>query len=165
MVMDTTGLKILFDIQRKHNGVWQDEERFKTDKIYRLAVIKDLILGINQQNAFLLETFNWSKHSLDQIEDINNSKRQLIDILKYDLAMWLLLGGDEDELIKLFVQKSNELDIKWNQSKIKLTQEHKIVLWDIDGVIADYDKEYTFFLESIIGLTKVNKIRKSYSYF
>lgn len=158
-------LEKLFGIQKKHNDVWQDAERFMTDKNYRLSVVKDVILGIHQQNTFLLETFNWAKHSLERDEDSHNSKIQIIDIVKYSLALFILMGGTEKEFEQLFVSKSDELDRKWQQNKVKFTSENKVVIFDLDGVIADYSKQYSEFLELVIGLKPNKDDRKSYSFF
>lgn len=158
-------IKKLFEIQKGHNDEWQDAERFMTDKNYRLTVVKDIILGIHQQTTFLLETFNWAKHTLERDEDSHNSKIQIIDIIKYTLALFILMGGTPDEFVKLFELKSDELNKRWNQNKIKFTKDNNVVIFDLDGVVADYSKQYTEFLELVIGLKPNKDDRKSYSFF
>lgn len=158
-------IKKLFEIQKGHNDEWQDAERFMTDKNYRLTVVKDIILGIHQQTTFLLETFNWAKHTLERDEDSHNSKIQIIDIIKYTLALFILMGGTPDEFVKLFELKSDELNKRWNQNKIKFTKDNNVIIFDLDGVVADYSKQYTQFLELVIGLKPNKDDRKSYSFF
>jgi len=158
-------LEKLFDIQKNHNDRWQDAERFITDSNYRLSIVKDFVLGIYQQNTFLLETFNWAKHSLERTEDIQNTKIQIVDIVKYAVGLYILVGGNAKEFEELFTNKSNELDNRWNQNEVKFTKENKVVVFDVDGVIADYSNHYTDFLENVCGLVSVNKDRKSYSFF
>ncbi len=158
-------LEKLFEIQKKHNDKWQDSERFLTDKNYRLTVVKDIVLGIHQQTTYLLETFNWAKHTLERSEDSHNSKIQTIDIIKYAMALFILMGGTKDEFEQLFISKSDELDKRWNQNEIKFSKYNKVVIFDLDGVIADYSKQYTEFLELVIGLKPNKDDRKSYSFF
>lgn len=165
MQSEKTNLEKLFDIQKNHNDRWQDAERFTTDISYRMSVVKDFVLGIHQQNTYLLETFNWAKHSLERTEDIQNTKIQVIDIMKYAMGLFLLVGGNAKEFEEMFVAKSSELDNRWNQNEIKFTKENKVVIFDVDGVIADYSSHYTDFLESACGLKSVKTDRKSYSFF
>lgn len=158
-------LKEMFEIQKIHNDMWQDKEKFHIDDNYRLTVMKDFVLGITKQNTSLLESFKWSNHILDRIEDFHNSKIQLIDITKYVLGLFILLGGDEAEFFSMFVNKSLELDIRWNQLFQNITEKTSVVIFDIDGVIADYSTHYEKFLEDACGLIKVDKKRKSYSFY
>lgn len=157
-------LKILFDIQSKHNQVWQDKDRFDADKEYRIKVMKDFILGLNKQISELLGTFNWGEHILDQTENVLNSKIQIIDIVKYAFAFFIMLGGDEKEFVELFIQKSDELDERWRQSKMKLLKNTKVMIFDIDGVIADYTTEYDRFLRDVCKLKSSVPLDKRTSY-
>lgn len=158
-------LEQMFVIQKMHNDMWQDKKKFKTDTNYRLSVMKDFVLGISKQNASLLESFHWSNHILNRTEDLHNSKIQLIDIVKYVFGLFILLGGDEKEFYDLFCRKSKELDSRWFQMFSDMTEKTSVVIFDIDGVIADYSTHYQNFLENVCGLTKVNKKRKSYSFY
>ncbi len=138
----------IFDIQLKHNKQWQDQDKFTHDKKYRLTVLKDMVIGIFNQTASLLRTFNWSNHILQRKEDTRNSKEQLIDIVKYSIGTFILLGGDEFEFLELFEQKSAELDIRWKHNKKELKETTDVVIFDIDGVLADYLGEYEKFIMS-----------------
>ena len=155
----------MFEIQRMHNNIWQDENKFNIDADYRLKVIKDFVLGMIEQNSSLLKSVNWGKHQLNRIEDVNNSKIQLIDIIKYAIGMFILLGGDGNSLYKLFVVKSKELDERWRQMFTDITEKTSVVLFDIDGVIADYSLHYENFLKNVCGLVKKEGKRMSYSFF
>ncbi len=163
--MDENLLKKIFEIQSIHNDIWQNKEKFNTDNNYRLNVMKDFVLGITKQNASLLESFRWSNHILDRIEDLHNSKVQLIDIAKYVIGFFILLGGDENEFFSMFENKSKELDERWNQLFFKMNKRTSVIIFDIDGVIADYSTHYEKFLEEMAGLKKVNSERKSFSFY
>jgi hypothetical protein len=158
-------LERIFEIQSGHNNMWQDKVKFNTDNNYRLMVMKDFVLGISKQNVSLLESFNWSDHILERIEDSHNSKVQLIDITKYVIGLFILLGGKEKDFFEMFENKSKELDNRWSQLFSNMTENTSVVIFDIDGVIADYSTHYQNFLEDVCGLKKVNVKRKSYSFY
>jgi len=158
-------LSKMFEIQSKHNDMWQDKNKFETDVNYRLLTMKDFVLGITKQNTSLLESFNWSNHTLDRIEDKHNSKIQMIDIAKYLFGFFIMLGGDAKEFFEIFESKSTELDNRWKQIFTNMTEKTSVVIFDIDGIIADYTTHYERFLEETVGLTKVDHKRKSYSFY
>ena len=159
-------LEKLFEIQIKHNERWQDKERFVVDRSYRNQVMKDFILGLTKQTSSLLETFGWSNHLLNKLEDVHNAKIQLIDLSKYVFAFFTMLGGTPEEFADLFVKKSDELDERWNQNDLKLNADNRVVIFDIDGVIADYSTGYESFLRNEIGLVERPAAKRtSYSFF
>ena len=88
-----------------------------------------------------------------------------IYIVKYVFGFFILMGGSPDEFLSMFENKSSELDNRWNQMFLNITNKTSVVLFDIDGVIADYSKHYETFLEDVCGLVKKESKRMSYSFF
>ena len=131
-------LEKIFDIQNKHNKQWWDKDRFLIDKAYRKEVAMAHCMGIMEQNTDLMNSFDWKHHNIVQLENLENSKEQAIDIIKYTIGLLIMLGVDSDEFFVRFVNKSNMLDVRWKQDKLKL-KDHKVVVFDLDGVICDWN--------------------------
>jgi uncharacterized HAD superfamily protein len=165
MMINEDMLKLLFDIQRKHNKIWQDSDLFESNKEYRIKVKKDMILGIFDQTSDLLNTFSWGKHILESTEDVYNGKIELIDIAKFIIGLFILEGGTAEEFYQLFSKKSEELDKKWEAAKNKLTHDNDVVVFDIDGVLANYEKTYMNFLIKEKHLPVVESDRSDYSFY
>jgi hypothetical protein len=132
----------LFDIQKKHNDRWWDQERFEYDVEYRKNVAMHLCSGIIDQSMKLQNTFHWKKHQLDKSGEENyNSIDQTIDVIKYAIGMLILLGVDPKDFLLEYKLKSNTLDYKWDQEKKNLLNK-KVIIFDIDGVVADYETAF-----------------------
>lgn len=159
------GLKKLFQIQKGNDEFWYDREKFKIDRNYRLSVIKDFVLGIYDQTTKLMNATDWKRHTLYAVEDVHNSVEQLIDITKYSFGLLSLFGIGEAEFQHLFELKSKVLKERWESVKDKMTEETKVVVFDIDGVVANYDKTYREFLEVVCGLSDGGTDKNSYSYY
>lgn len=152
----------MFKIQVEQNNFWYDTDRFRIDKQYRMTVIKDYILGIYEQVTDVLGTFEWKKNSIDRVENINNSKEQLIDVLKYSMGLLAFMDINPVEIHDLFVGKSYVLKKRWEQQKLDLSEKVNVIIVDIDGCIANYTEGYENFLVNEIGLKQVNDDRLSY---
>jgi FMN phosphatase YigB (HAD superfamily) len=163
--METTGLKGLFEIQTKQNSRWIDKDRFETDKAYRMQTIKDIILGINDQNNKLLSSFNWKKHSLVQNEDVMNAKEQIIDMFKFQIGLFSLLGGNYEEFVRIFQDKTFTLEKRWDMEFAEISENNKVMLFDIDNTLGDYSGAYTKFLENEIGLERKVFNCENYSFY
>lgn len=159
-------LQKIFTKQKENDSFWWDKNKFTNDRNYRLEVVKEFVLGIYDQTTKLMSAFDYQKHTLQAVEDYDNAIIQLIDINKYTIGLLSLLGLESHEYLEKFIIKSNLLSERWNSLKDKMTKDTKVIVWDIDGVIADYDTSYREFLENEEnGLKIINDDRSSYSYY
>lgn len=155
--------KYMFNKQKQHDDIWIDRERFLTDKEYQHSIIKERILIMIDQLIKLLNNFSWKSHRNKKESNIENSIEQLIDVFKFDIGLFSLLGYDENDFSKMFIEKSEVLEIRWEQEKNSFTEKDKVVVFDIDGVIADYDKGFIDFIKKK-GHEFVQLKRTSYNY-
>lgn len=162
--MDKTGLQNIFNIQKANDDFWYDREKFRADRAYRMSVVKDFVLGIYDQTNKLMDAFDWKKHTLNAVEDRQNAIEQCIDINKYVIGLLSLMGVEPEEFADQFELKSSALMERW-KSLDKMTSEVDVMVFDIDGVIADYDNEYKEFCKTYYYLTPSEEERTSYSYY
>jgi len=147
----------------KHDKKWIDFITLECSENYRKQVFKNRILDLIDQSIKLLNTFHWKEHNKEAKFNIDfiNSKEQIIDIQKYLLGLANMIGMTPQEYYQEFVNKSMVLDFRWKQDKIKLDGD--VAVFDIDGVLADYNTTYETFLNDN-GYVSKELTRNNYSY-
>ena len=163
-------LKKIFNIQRKQNSRWWNQERFEVDKIYRKDVVMNHCMGMIEQTTALLNNFDWKKYTLSQQENIHNAIEQSIDVIKYSLGLLIMLGIDEEIFVEEFINKSEILEYKWKQNELDLAND-SVVVFDLDGVVCNWELSIAkfYFKDKHINKVLRNEIlndrenRKSYN--
>lgn len=158
-------LNDMFNIQYNDDNRFINKARFASDDEYRLETIEKRILLMVDQLIKLLNCFNWKPHKDNKTEDMFNIKEQIIDIQKFLISLSELIGIDDETYYDSFVVRSKVLHILWNNANLKFNDNDKVIIFDLDGVICDYDKAYLHYLTNMCGLKPALDNRKSYSYY
>jgi hypothetical protein len=164
-------LKKIFADQLIQDLNWLDVEKFNNDKIYRYTYIKDRILNIFDQTGKLLDSFNWKIHTPYFSEIPMNSLEQLVDIMKFSIGLFSVICSKENihepaEIFQFILkQKSDLVESRFHQNKTDINNIGvPIAVFDIDGVVADYDLSFSNYCASL-GYDVINRFeRKKYSY-
>lgn len=160
----------IFNRQYDQDLNWLDAEKFINDEKYRNNFIKERILNIFDQTGKLLSNFDWKSHTSKQPENFMNSLEQLVDIFKFSIGLFSILCSKEQienpaQLFNfIFQEKSKLVDLRFEQNKLHLSEDDSVVIFDIDGVIADYDLSFSSFCEKKGYVVKDRDQRRKYSY-
>lgn len=157
----------LYQLQYKSDVVWINFERFRANEDYQDEVVKSRLLEIQGELTELANTFNLSDHRLSRPYDKDNTMIQIVDVLKYLIGLAQLLGITPDELFEAFKDKTDYLIMKWKSEAIEFKKHTKVIIFDLDGVIADHDKGFLEFAMRKLRIESVAlafKSRSSYSY-
>jgi|3_EtaG_2_1085321.scaffolds.fasta_scaffold00278_32 sRNA-binding regulator protein Hfq len=116
---------------------------------------KEYILAMSRKVNGLLDNFDWKMHATTDQQTIqDNLLEDIVDIVKYTIAIAILNGFDTKDFIRKFDEKSTVVDAKFRQQqtieKLKKST-HPIALIDIDGVIAQYPKPLMTYFALQVG--------------
>lgn len=103
---------------------------------------KEYILGGISEFDEVLREINWKIHRSEDNNIIrSNLAYELADITKYVLSLWNLFGFKPLEILELVRDKSKLLDLTIAKDQSPLPP-GKVIICDIDGVIADWRKPF-----------------------
>ena len=132
------------DLAKEYIRLWERQKAYNN----RVKGVQDrtngewmetYILGMVSELGDLLEEMTWKKHRVDYRSDFGpNVGEELADLTKYLLSMWELMGYGPWEIISACHDKSEILEFKFNQEHREPEVEEKILLVDLDGVVADF---------------------------
>jgi hypothetical protein len=160
----TVGLETLFQVQEQGDTRWYDSERFRADSVYRQQVLIEHVLGIHDQTTAFANSTGWKRHALTRSGEEQESKEQLVDIVKWAFSMMILMGMDHEQFTQMFMFKTNLLNERWQKQMEVMSKDTNVVLWDLDGVLAQYSEGYEAFL-SACGLNRLDENRDTYSFY
>lgn len=107
------------------------------------------ILGTMTELGELLQELTWKDHRFSSNVKIgHNLGDQLADITKYVFSMWQLLGYDESAMLNEIWIKGEILDQLLLQETAKKPSGKKIIILDLDGVVADFRKGFEEWLKN-----------------
>lgn len=143
-------LERIFDLQRnferdflKFNGI--DLDNISSEDKQKMT--KEWILCLIKESTEILDEINWKQHLLskkDVIED--NLIEEMIDALKYWMAICTIWGIDANKVFSEFERKSIVVSQKFEQEKLlKIAKESKdtrVCAIDIDGVLYSWPEAY-----------------------
>lgn len=131
-------------IHRGLNLVWNQQHDYN-ERIKKLQSRTDsewminYILGTMTEMGELLQEVKWKDHRISSSNTFGpNIKDQLADITKYVFSMWQVLGCSEDEMLEEMFMKGDVLEQLAEQ---EMAPDHifkKIIMLDLDGVVADF---------------------------
>lgn len=154
----------LFFVQSESDDGWIDKARFKADPEYRKIVTTTRLLDIHEEVTEMKNSLGVSQHKLKQHIDSYNVKMQIVDVLKYTIGLAGLLDYTATDIHEAFLEKSSRLKSDWAAQRLEMTEKLKVVCIDIDGVVANYEKEYLSFCEGQGYSKKSVKGRSVYSF-
>lgn len=128
-------VKMMLNIQRLQQGLWYDKDLL-TDK-ERAAWLDELLLGLHEEVAELARITRRKPHVVRaERADSGNRVEELIDALKYLLAIADLLGIDAETLSDRYVAKSQAVAQKVEQYRLELAGQ-RVFVTDLDECVAD----------------------------
>jgi uncharacterized HAD superfamily protein len=106
----------------------------------RRRVIADLLLGLHSQVGSVQRLIHRSYHVLHSPVGMCPTKsvtHELVDCLKYLLAIATTLDIEADEIVETFWQVSDAVDDRWRRERTQLADERVLAI-DIDGCLANF---------------------------
>jgi uncharacterized protein YktA (UPF0223 family) len=178
MELKYTDLEQIFIKQLNQDSVWFDKDKFNNDLVYRNSMIKERTLHVFDQVNKMLNNFNWKTHK-NKIENIDNANEQIIDAVKFIIGLFGMINSYQyydgeiiaKKFLKLFSEKTDLVDSRYKQEQLILNKNSKVAVFDIDGVIADYDTAFIEYVKTNYGygvseknIYESDKVRESYNY-
>lgn len=127
----------------------------------KLVILKDYVLHLHQEVSSILEHTSYKMHR-KQMENLigSNVREEIIDVVKFSLGLWSLLGYDYDEFEKVFKAKSRVVEWRIEQEKkVEALRDVPVAILDIDGVLAQYPGPMLEYIGSLTG-QKFNSLRE-----
>ena len=121
----------------------------------RLKWSKEYILSCSKEMYEMLDELNWKTHRFSTAEDsMDNFAEEGIDAFKFLLNLFIINGFDADYFYTKFIEKSIVVDIRYEQEKqlkeaVEGTQMY--VVFDIDGILAQWPEEYIKFVNKLLN--------------
>lgn len=103
------------------------------------VVSKELLLGLNEEVAKLARcSTHYKSHILrsSRISKIDVSEA-VVDVIKYVIAIGQLYGLTDEDVYDAFIRKTEVIRDKAKGERFELERNTKVLLFDIDNVIAD----------------------------
>lgn len=147
-------LKIMLDRQREFQGV---VDFLPVDEKDAVDISKELMLHVISECMEFMGALSWKalRKSKGQIIR-DNLLVQLIDIQKLILSLACVWGFDDEDIFRMFVEKSEVVEQLYRQEfplRQLASEDVKIVALDIDGVLSDYPR---CFYEFVMVRTSVD---------
>lgn len=129
------------------------------DEVRKLETANQLALGLYEEASELVRcSSHFKKHILRNSIDRENIREEAVDVIKYLLSIIQLHGITPDEFIDAFHRKTIQVRDKARGERLRLQENTKVILIDLDGCIA----ETKSFDETLEGLSIQEKeARKS----
>lgn len=104
---------------------------------------KEYILGGITEFDEVLREINWKVHRIEESGVVrSNLAYELADVTKYVLSLWDLFGFKPLDILSLVRDKSKLLDLTIARDQQPLPRGKKVIVCDIDGVLADWRKPF-----------------------
>lgn len=115
---------------------------------------KDYCLWLSSEIHELLGEINYKGHrKYHSLITPSNLIEEWIDIFKYWLSIGLIWGWDVDEFIDEYYRKSSVVEQRFQQEiHARIKPSDKIVMLDLDGVLADYPNSFQNFVKDKTGI-------------
>jgi dimeric dUTPase (all-alpha-NTP-PPase superfamily) len=109
-------LKSIFDKQKSFQLNFYDPDNMTEDQ--KIALTKEFILCMHRELGEVLNIIPWKLHRKNSKQyDTDELKEEVIDCFKYLLNLCLIWGLDADTFEKLFFEKSNVVEERYNKEK------------------------------------------------
>jgi len=130
------------------NDIWQRQreqqksfglEPTNMTPLSKAKLAKDLALGLYEEAAELARTATRFKvHILSDmpVEKVDVAN-EAADVMKYTIAIAQLHGISADQMVRVFMQKSDVVEHKAAAQRIQLEDETRVIIVDMDGCLAD----------------------------
>jgi uncharacterized HAD superfamily protein len=140
--------KIQYDFNKKFFESKNIDFENLTDEQKNLYT-KEFILHISREIFEVLNEVPFKMHRdyKDFKSKRSNIVEELIDVQKYLWGLFQIWNVDEEEFKEEFIRKSRVVQQRYNQEfNFSISKNKRIVIFDIDGVIADYPNSLIEFI-------------------
>lgn len=135
----------MLERQRRQQRNWHPSE---TSLAERQRILNDLLLGLHSEVGELQRLLHDGYHILRRREvKMASVTHELVDVLKYVLALAATLGVESDELVETFWRVSDAVDDRWRCEQAELSGE-RVLGVDIDDCLADFTGGFRRWFES-----------------
>ena len=102
-------------------------------------VSKELVLGLYEESSKLARcSTHYKAHILKSPKiDKENVAEAIVDVLKYAIAIGQLYGLSDEDVYEAFLRKTEVIRDKAKGERLELERNTKVILFDVDNVIAD----------------------------
>lgn len=138
------------------NQVWNQQLRYNLrvkDRQQRSEAewAQTYLLGLVSEMGEMLTAMRWKHHRLETLGDFGpNVREELVDLTKYVLSLWQLLGYDPSYMLNAVYEKGLYLEKMFQQDFEPMLLE-RVVILDIDNVLADLDAALVPFMREHLG--------------
>lgn len=117
------------------------------------------LLGLMSEIDEVLRELHWKRHRKGSGRVIlSNMGRELADLTKYVFSLWQAWGFSEEDMLRFVAEKNEILEAQWKQDQDHPLPHNKVILFDLDGTVADYRKGLAEYLEERTGATDHRKM-------
>ena len=131
--------RLLWDVQKSYNDRIMLEEGTADPEYWS----RNYLLGIVSEIDEVLREINWKRHRKSNKQVIReNILEELADIYKFVLSLTAIWGFSYSDLQNAALNKSAVLDFKLDMEFRKPVSNERIIIFDIDGTVADYKSSF-----------------------
>lgn len=125
----------LIAAQAQQQALWYERDLLTDAE--RRAMMDELLLGLNEEATELARELRRKPHVVRQERgQKGNAVMEMVDVLKYLLAIAHLNGTSPDELVRAFHAKTIEVEQKFHQYRVEL-EGRRVLVTDLDSCVAD----------------------------
>ena len=137
-------LEDIWEQQKDYNYLVREQQR-QTSSEWMI----NYILGTMTELTELLDETNWRTHRIKRVDQFGpNVADELADITKYVFSMWQIMGYDEQDMLQAMKQKGELLQQLIMQELRPQVTGQKVLMLDLDGVVADFRKGFLEWVSS-----------------
>lgn len=146
---------------RTLEDIWADQEDFNRNFVrYEMLVddqakeiwIHRYLAALHDEADELIRKTNFKVHRLRRKPlNMPSIHEELVDIFKYWLSIAQVCGMDVSTFLDEYHRKSEVVRDKWNRELLRLQNETKVAVFDIDGVLSTYPHDFLGYVNKKLG--------------
>jgi len=134
--------------QSEYNDLVRERDGSKDPTEWTLTYI----LGMVSEMDEVLRELHWKKNRARSGKVIeSNLARELADLTKFVLSLWQQWGFTPEDMLGYVLEKNEVLSFQWQQDQDLTIPYHRVILFDMDGTVADYRTGLVSYLRSKEG--------------
>lgn len=142
--MKISSLDEVWDKQQSYNTLVMAKNH-KTSSEWMI----NYILGASSELSELLQQTNWRNNFTRTVDEFGpNVAEELADITKYVFSLWQLMGFTSLDMLQAMDLKGEILNQLMYQETRALLERRRIIMLDLDGVIADFRQGFMEWVSS-----------------
>lgn len=142
-------LRDIWEIQVEQQQNWHDWNNMSAAT--RMSLTRDLILGVQEEvgelQRRLLDRYHVPREANRRMSPMTIAEEGA-DLFKYIVALMALHNVDATMFGEAFVRKTRVINQRWAWQVADVTEQTRVLLCDLDGVFADWERGFRKFAES-----------------